>query len=334
MGEKKAFVLRIAPGGVDQVPEALESDTLIIGWSTADGLTDKKLSWKEFRQIVHDEFYKDDESFCRSGSAAGNLWRFIWEMEEGDLVVVPHGSGFYVAHVAGGGAYLDKDKIDEDTGHRRSVVWRNEKKPIPRSWARAALQSRMKVQGTSVRADDLVSEIEEVVRLAEIGKKPTFALDLKSGLVDAARHELHSGRVDSYGFERLVKNVLESLGASDARVVPRQKDAGADVVATFRVAEVFQATIAVQAKHFTPEPPVGPSAVKELISGMEAEGADFGMVVTSGTFSEEAKRFAEEVQEERGFQIRLMDGDDLATLTVESGLRAVKGQEQTPDSET
>ncbi len=40
---KDAFVLRISPSGVDRVPEALETNELIIGWSEAAGLLDPSL---------------------------------------------------------------------------------------------------------------------------------------------------------------------------------------------------------------------------------------------------------------------------------------------------
>ena len=46
---KQAFVLRIAPGGIDKVPDALESSQIIIGWSEAQEVLDPNLSWEQFR---------------------------------------------------------------------------------------------------------------------------------------------------------------------------------------------------------------------------------------------------------------------------------------------
>ena len=37
---QQAFVLRIAPGGIDKVPEALACNEIIIGWALAKGLLD------------------------------------------------------------------------------------------------------------------------------------------------------------------------------------------------------------------------------------------------------------------------------------------------------
>jgi len=70
--------------------------------------------------------------------------------------------------------------------------------------------------------------------------------------------------------------------------MPRGKDKGADLLATFLVAGAFQQVVAVQAKHWQPDPPVGPDVVQQLINGIEAESANLGMVITSGSISEEA----------------------------------------------
>src|SRR5437868_4979805 len=93
---QQAFVLRIAPGGVDRVPEALASDQIIIGWSKAQGLIDQELSWDEFREVVRESHYPQEPNLRKAGSAAGHLWRFLREMQLGDLVVAPYWSDFYV----------------------------------------------------------------------------------------------------------------------------------------------------------------------------------------------------------------------------------------------
>lgn len=116
---KDAFVLRISHRD-DALSKALESNDLIIGWSKADGLTNPDLDWNEFREIVHQEYYSDHDNYRKAGASAGNLWRFIREMKEGDLVVVPDGSEFYVAEVTGDERY-EPERIEEDTAHRRSV---------------------------------------------------------------------------------------------------------------------------------------------------------------------------------------------------------------------
>lgn len=317
---QSAFILRIAPGGEDKVPEALQSSELIIGWADADGLLQPSLSWENFREIVRRAYYADQPDLRRAGAAAGHLWRFIREMKSGDLVVVPHGAEFYVAEISGPATY-DRAKVNEDSAYRRKVQWLNGMKPISRQFARSALISRMKTQGTCANATDLLDEIKECLDLAKSDQAPTFQTDLQTRLILEVLKEMRSGRIESFGFERLIQNVLSGLGAEEVRIVPRNQDKGADLLATFRVAGAFQQVVAVQAKHWQPEPPVSTEVVKQLIRGIEAESANLGMVVTSGLISDEAVQLAEQYFEEKGIRIELLDGEQFAKLIVEHGIR-------------
>jgi len=318
--EQQAFVLRMSPSGIDRVPEALTSNQIIIGWAEAKRLLNENLSWEEFRSIISDTYYADESNLRRAGAAGGHMWRFIREMNIGDLVIVPYGSEFYVAEVSGPATY-DESKVEEDTAYRRKVNWLSDKKPIPRIFAKSALISRMKTQGTCAYASDLLSQIKECIEIAKTGSKPTFQGDLQSRLVRETLDEIRSGRMDSFGFENLIHDVLVGLGADEARVIPRSQDKGADIVATFKVAGAFRQVLAVQAKHWQPEPPVGKDVVEQLIRGIEAESANLGMIVTSGTLSEEAVSFAEQFFEDKGIRIELVDGEQFAKLIVEHGIK-------------
>ena len=319
--EQQAFVLRIAPGGNDRVQEALDRNQLIIGWPDAAGLLDERLSWEEFRTIISDTYHSQEKTLRKAGAAGGHMWRFIREMGRGDLVVVPHGSEFYVAKVSGSATY-DQEKVDEGTAYRRAVDWLNNKQAIPRAVARSALISRMKTQGTCAYASDLLAEIKECIDIASSEAQPSFRSDLQSRLIRETLDEIRYGRIDSRGFEKLIRDVLVSLGADEARIVPPKRDKGADVVATFRVAGAFRQIVAVQAKHWRPDPPVRKDVVEQLIRGIEAESANLGMIVTSGTVSEDAIAAAEQFFEESGVRIELVDGDQLAKLIVEHGVEA------------
>ena len=321
MKDTRAFILRITPSGVDKVSVALQADQLIIGWAEASGLLDLSLEWNAFRGIIRNRYYSKEESMRKAGSAAGHMWRFIRDMTAGDLVVVPYGTSFYVAEVVGSATYDAKKKAD-DTAYRRAVKWLNDKKPLSRQIARAALLSRMKVQGTTADATDLVEEIRECLVVAARSAVPTFQRDLKARLIREVLDEMRSGRIESFGFERLLQSVLLGLGALECRIVPRKEDKGADLVASFRVAGAIQVNVAVQAKHWQPTPPVDGNVVKQLITGIEAEEADLGMVVTSGSISEDAARVAQEYFDETGVRIELVDGEQLAKLIVENGIDA------------
>ncbi len=317
-GPQRAFVLRIVPSGVDRVPDALTSNQVIIGWAAASGLLDPDLDWQPFRQIVHDSYYASEQDYRKSGAAGGQIWRFIRDMGPGDWIVVPHGPEFYMAEVTGPPTY-DPRLVEDDSAYRRPVRWLNNKHPIERRFARAGLVSRMKTQSTCVQATDLLPEIREVLAEIEAGRSPSFDQDLRRKLIAETLREIQSGRVDDFRFESLVSSVLQSLGARDVRIVPRNQDKGADLLATFELARTFAFTVAVQAKHYRPDPPVGAGPVDQLAKGMEAEESDLGLVVTSGTFSDTAVAAAKKYLDQ-GKRIELVDGEQLAGLIIDKGL--------------
>ena len=204
------------------------------------------------------------------------------------------------------------------------MAWLNGKARIPRRNARVALQSRMKVQNTCADATDLLDEILALLDASAKGETPTFDKDLRNRLIEETLKEIRSGRINDYGFEGLLANLLKSLGASEVRIIARSIDKGADIVATFLAANTFEFKLAVQAKHWQPTPPVGKEVIDQLLRGMEAEDADLGWVATSGTFSEEAESYATQLREQEGRRIELVDEEFLASLIVETGLKPRK----------
>ncbi len=281
---------------------------------------DPGLDWEQFREIIRTTYFANEPNLRRAGAAAGHMWRFIRDMGIGDVVVVPYGPNFYVAKVTGQ-AFYDGSKREDDTAYRRPAEWLNDKQRIPRNSARAALISRMRTQGTCANATDLLDEITECLEVAEFGEPPSFDTDLQMRLVDETLRELRTGRMDERAFERLIETVLAGLGARATRIVPRIEDKGADIVATFRVAGIFNQVVAVQAKYWRPVPPVDETVVEQLIRGIEAEGATLGMVITSGTIGEDALRRAKEYTEEKGIPVELVDGEQFAKMIVEHGIR-------------
>jgi predicted Mrr-cat superfamily restriction endonuclease len=315
--QTNAFVLRIAPGGDDMVQQSLNNNEIVIGWRDAQGLTNPALTWPEFRSIVSDAYYADEKTLRRAGGAAGQLWRFIRDMKPGDLVVVPHPGVFYVAQVSGDATHGN----GEHTLYRRPVKWLNDKQPIPRKIARAALQSRMKIQGTCADAGDLYRDIVECLDLPTNAAAPSFHQDLHTRLINETISEIRAGRMDSYGFESLIQDAMLGLGATKCTITPRQVDFGADLVATFLLAGVFELRVAIQAKHhYDVNRPLQASVVAEVIRSIEEEGASLGMIITAGRISDEATAAAQAYFEKAGIKIELVDGEQFAGLIVERGL--------------
>ncbi len=219
--EQKAFVLRISPSGIDRVAEALASSQIIIGWAEAKGLLDKKLTWGEFRSIISETYHAGEISLRKAGSGAGHMWRFVREIDVGDLVVVPHGSDFYVAEVTSPAMY-DESKVEEDTAYRRNVKWLNDKNPMPRGLAKSALVSRMKNQGTCARATDLLPQVEECLKISKAGFKPTFKGNLQSKLIRDTVDKKRIGRMMTERFTDQPK-LFRNQSAIEARLTQLQE---------------------------------------------------------------------------------------------------------------
>lgn len=320
---RQAFVLRIAPSEVDHVQEALEKNQLIIGWAEARGLLDPELSWEEFREIIHSTYHAGEDNYRKAGTGSGHMWRFIREMSPGDLVVVPYGPNFFVAQVTENASY-DDSKVPDDSAYRRPVIWLNEGKSIPRIQATSPLISRMKIRGTCADATDLLDEILKCLEIEERGEEASFEKSLRDRLVKETLEELQSGYMDERRFEHLIASVLTHLGATSTKVIEyRPQDYGVDIYASFRVAGIFKQVIAVQAKYWKPDPPVGKEVVEQLAHGIERgqEAVSMGVVITAGTISKDAEDAANAYTEENGIPIELVDGIQFATLIVEHGIR-------------
>lgn len=105
-----------------------------------------------------------------------------------------------------------------------------------------------------------------------------------------------------YEFETLISTAYKRLGYDVRTRGGSQADGGVDL----ELEEPGKRTL-VQCKHWNRQM-VGVSVVRELYGVMNAEHAEAGIIVTSGTFSEDAEAFA------RGKPIELVNGRALEAL--------------------
>lgn len=309
----RAYVLRIAASSERDLTACVGSGVVVIGWPEARGLIHIQ-DWLQFREIVHQSYFAPEEGRRKAGAAGGHLFRFIHQVAIGDLLVVPApNKQFYVAMVEGMPSAVGQN----DIGYQRRVKWLNDGKPIERQLAGAALQSRMKVYGTTADASDLVEDIEDALGLANRlrpGEIPAFEMDVRQQILGGILDQLRNGRLDSYKFERLVHLVLSCMGAT-ATITPRPLDRGDDIVAKLHpLGGLFEMTLVVQVKHYSRiDEALQPQVLDQLLEGMKAQSATMGAVVTVGIISEEAHARANALADE-GYTIVLIDGEQLSEL--------------------
>jgi predicted Mrr-cat superfamily restriction endonuclease len=213
-GVSNTFIVRMktwdeeTDGLVSRIPQGLDDNDLILGWSSAQGLVSEQ-DWDRFKKRLAEAYPDLGANNHRLGSAAGSLWRFIRDMEKGDFAVVPDSGQFYVATVAGEARY-EKSHLDDDTAHRREVKWLNRRQPIPRGLASSGLQSRMKAYQTTAWADEFTKEIENLLAgdktAAHVGDE--IAQSIREALLSQLRH----GRMNDRLFEKFVAAVLKQVG--------------------------------------------------------------------------------------------------------------------------
>jgi len=107
-------------------------------------------------------------------------------------------------------------------------------------------------------------------------------------------------------FERLCQRLLRELGFQNVEVTGHTNDGGIDGKGMLRLGGVLSFHVIFQAKRYKGS--VSPSVVRDFRGAMVGR-ADKGLIITTGTFTREAKK---EAQRDGAPPIDLMDGNDLA----------------------
>jgi restriction system protein len=107
-------------------------------------------------------------------------------------------------------------------------------------------------------------------------------------------------------FERLCQRLLRELGFQNVEVIGQANDGGIDGKGILRLGGVLSFHVHFQAKRY--KGTVSSSVIRDFRGAMVGR-ADKGLIITTGTFSREAKK---EAQRDGAPPIDLMDGNDLA----------------------
>ncbi len=106
-------------------------------------------------------------------------------------------------------------------------------------------------------------------------------------------------------FERLCQRMLRASGFTDVNVTGRSGDGGIDGNGIIRIGELISFPILFQCKRW--EGSVGASVVRDFRGAMQGR-ADRGLIITTGTFSSDARR---EASRDGAPPIDLVDGESL-----------------------
>lgn len=241
--------------------------------------------------------------------ATGQLFRFAQEMKKGDLIVYPSRSDkrVHIGEVAGDYQYVDKSA--ESYPHRRIVKWI---KDFPRTkFSQGALYeigSAMSLFQVKNYAEEFLAALAGQAQEPIIGEDETVkyvAGDIEQNTRDYILKTL-SQELKGHALSDFVAQLLGTMGYQ-TRVSPPGPDGGIDIIAHQDELGFVPPIIKVQVK--STEGSVGDPIVSQLIGKLEA--GEYGMLVTLGTFTNQALNTAKNKS-----NLRLIDGDDLVNLTL------------------
>jgi len=151
----------------------------------------------------------------------------------------------------------------------------------------------------------------------QVGGEAGVTADIHSQLIDLLV------KLPPNGFERLSQRLLREAGFIQVVVTGRGGDGGIDGYGTLQVNPLVSFKVLFQCKRYTGS--VSPSQVRDFRGAMSGR-ADKGIVITTGTFTAEARR---EASRDGVPPIEIIDGEKLVEMfkELEFGLKPVKTYE-------
>ena len=241
---------------------------------------------------------------------AGQLFRFVHEMKDGDLIVYP-AKFERVVHIGRvSGSYRCDPKSEPSHPNLRPVKWL---RAVPRtSFTQGALYelgSAMSFFQISNYADEFRRAARGEIAPAESRSDDSVskvAADIEQTTKDFILKTLDQD-FKGHPFAQFFGDLLNAMGWR-TRVSPPGTDQGIDIIAHRDELGLEPPRVKVQAK--SGGGAVGDPVVSQLY-GKVGDG-EYGLVVTTSSFTPQAKNFATQKT-----NLRLIDGDELVDLIFE-----------------
>jgi len=286
----------------------LQHNVVAIGWKEMGDLATLKADREEFKKRL---------SQCRPNTKpgaipvnAGQLFRFVHEMQSGDLVAYPSKQDrqVHIGRVEGG--YQYNPGIDPGYHHHRAVTWL---KHVPRT---VFTQGAIYEIGSAMSLFQIKNYADEFRAVVEGKSVPTpVVADTTVGPVTASIEEATrdfilkrlSQELKGHPLAEFVGHLLGTMGYR-SRISPPGPDGGIDIIAHRDELGFEPPIVKVQVKSTSGS--VGLPEVSALM-GTLAQG-EYALVVTLGTFTPPVKPFAKGKS-----NLRLIDGTDLVELVMQ-----------------
>ncbi|MDK9724583.1 MAG: restriction endonuclease [Sterolibacteriaceae bacterium MAG5] len=287
----------------------LKKHCVALGWAKIGDLSIIKADREAFKTKVAAAYL--DAKPGAIPNNAGQLYRFVHELKAGDLVVYPSKRDrmIHVGCVEGGYEY--DPKTEPGYPHRRKVAWL---KSVPRThFSQGALYeigSAMSFFAVKNYAEEYRAVLEgSVVLPASVTQDESVAAvaeDIEETTRDFVLKRL-AQELKGHPFAEFVAHLLNAMGYR-TRVSLEGPDGGIDIVAHKDELGFEPPIIKVQVK--SGDGSIGDPVVSALYGKVGPQ--EFGLLVTLGTFTSQAKNFAKSKS-----NLRLVDGDELVKLVFD-----------------
>lgn len=240
----------------------------------------------------------------------GQIFRFIHEMKVGDLVVYPskRDRQVHIGEILG--PYEYDPKPDPRYPQHRSVKW---VKAVSRTalsqGALYEIGSAMTLFQVKNYADEFLAVLQgrQAIRPPEQDESVSYvAEEIEQNTRDYVLKKL-AGELKGHALAEFVAHLLGAMGYR-IRLSPEGPDGGVDIIAHKDELGFEPPIIKVQVK--STEGSIGDPVVSQLYG--KVERSEYGMVVTLGTFTNQAVSFARNKT-----NLRLVDGEELVAIILQ-----------------
>lgn len=309
MSESKDAVIWGIHGGRTGDADSLflRRDFIALGWHEVGDLSKLKADREAFKKAVAKAY--PDKKPLGVANNAGQLFRFVHEMQTGDLVVYPSKQDRQVHIGRVEGSYVHDPAHVPGYPNRRPVKWLT-------AAARTRFSQGALYEIGSALSFFQVSTFADEFRAAAEGKTPPPSAGSDETVGPVAEEIVESTRdfilkrlaqeLKGHPLADFVAHLLGTMGYR-TRVSPEGPDGGVDIVAHKDELGFEPPIVKVQVK--SSDGSIGEPVASSLYGKVGPN--EFGLIVTLGTFTPPAKTFARSKT-----NLRLIDGRELVDLIL------------------